>query len=230
MIGGSGQWAPFSSTPQVMHPTTLKFAAACLATMLLVTPAAAQQAGSTSAVAPRALPADSILARGLTFRSIGPAVMGGRISDIAVAENPASARGGRLGTVIYVGAATGGVWKSINGGVTWAPVFDSAGVGGVGAVAVAPSNSDIVWVGTGEPQNMRSSSWGTGVYKSTDGGKTWSRAMLPKSQHIGKIVVDPRDPNVVYVAAIGPLWAPGGERGLYKTTDGGKSWTNTKEI
>ena len=156
--------------------------------------------------------------------------MGGRIVDIAVAEAPRSVRGGRLGSVIYIGAATGGVWKSVNGGVTWAPVFDSVRIGGVGAVAVSPSNSDIVWVGTGEPQNMRSSSWGTGVYKSMDGGKTWSDAMLPKSQHIGRIVIDPRDPNVVYVAALGPLWAPGGQRGLFKTTDGGKTWTNTKEI
>jgi photosystem II stability/assembly factor-like uncharacterized protein len=173
---------------------------------------------------------DSVLVRSLAFRSIGPAVMSGRIVDIAVAESPRSARGGRLGTVFYVAAATGGVWKTTNAGGSWTPVFDSVRVGGVGAVAVAPSNSDIVWVGTGEANNMRSSSWGIGVFKSTDGGKTWSSAMLPKSQHIGRIVVDPRDPNVVYVAAAGPLWAPGGERGLYKTTDGGRTWTNTKPI
>ncbi|MFI5312254.1 MAG: WD40/YVTN/BNR-like repeat-containing protein [Gemmatimonadales bacterium] len=185
---------------------------------------------ASGAAAQSALPADSVLVRALTFRSIGPAQMSGRISDIAVAENPAASRGGRLGTVVYVGTATGGVWKTTNAGVAWTPVFDSVRTGGVGAVAVAPSNPDIVWVGTGEASNMRSSSWGTGVYKSTDGGRTWSGAMLPKSQHIGRIVVDPRDPNVVYVAAVGPLWAPGGERGLYKTTDGGKTWTNTKEI
>ena len=173
---------------------------------------------------------DSVLVRSLTFRSIGPALMSGRIADVAVAENPKSARGGRLGTVLYVAAATGGIWKSTNAGVSWAPIFDSVRVGSIGAVAVAPSNSDVVWVGTGEPNNMRSSSWGTGVYKSIDGGRTWSGAMLPKSQHIGRIVVDPRDPNVVYVAALGPLWAPGGERGLYKTIDGGKTWTNTKQI
>ncbi|HVZ47600.1 MAG TPA: hypothetical protein VG916_02340, partial [Gemmatimonadaceae bacterium] len=176
------------------------------------------------------LPADSVLVRALTFRSIGPAVMSGRITDLAVAENPAPARGGRVGTVVYVGAATGGIWKTTNAGVTWAPVFDSVGTGGIGAVEVAPSNSDIVWVGTGEASNMRSSSWGTGVYKSTDGGRTWSAAMLPTSQHIGRIVIDPRDPNVVYVAALGPLWAPGGERGLFKTADGGRTWVNTKEI
>jgi len=187
--------------------------------------AATSAAGAQS---PSSLPPDSVLVRALTFRSIGPAVMSGRIADVAVSD----ARGSRskLGNVIYAAAATGGIWKSTNAGVTFTPIFDSVRTGSVGAVAVAPSNPDIVWVGTGESNNMRSSSWGNGVYKSTDGGKTWSSAMLPKSQHIGRIIIDPRDPNVVYVAALGPLWAPGGERGLYKTTDGGKTWTNTKEI
>jgi photosystem II stability/assembly factor-like uncharacterized protein len=194
-------------------------------------PSGVRQAGSTTASArsDNTLPADSVLVRSLAFRSIGPAVMSGRIVDVAVTDNARAPRG-RIGSVIYAAAATGGVWKSTNAGVTWTPVFDSVRTGSVGAVAVAPSDPDVVWVGTGEPNNMRSSSWGTGVYKSTDGGKTWSGAMLPRSQHIGRIVIDPRDPNVVYVAALGPLWAPGGERGLYKTTDGGKTWTNTKEI
>ncbi|HEY5061148.1 MAG TPA: hypothetical protein VII52_06405, partial [Gemmatimonadaceae bacterium] len=182
-----------------------------------------------AAGADNVLPADSILARALVFRSIGPAVMSGRIADIAVGDASRTARG-RIGNVIYAGAATGGVWKSTNAGVSWTPVFDSVRTGSIGAVAIAPSNADVVWVGTGESNNMRSSSWGTGVYKSTDGGKSWSAAMLPRSQHIGRIVIDPRDPNVVYVAALGPLWAAGGERGLFKTTDGGKTWTNTKEI
>jgi len=193
------------------------------------TPRNAPSAPASHVAADNTLPPDSILVRSLRFRSIGPAVMSGRISDIAVTDNAKAPRG-RIGSVIYAAAATGGVWKSTNAGVTWAPVFDSVRTGSIGAVAVAPSNPDIVWVGTGESNNMRSSSWGTGVYRSTDGGRTWSSAMLPKSQHIGRIVIDPRDPNVVYVAALGPLWASGGERGLYKTTDGGKTWTNTKEI
>ncbi len=176
-----------------------------------------------------ALPPDSVLVRALMFRSIGPAVMSGRISDIAVVVDPKAPRA-RIGTVMYVAAATGGVWKTTNAGVNWTTVFDSVRTGSIGAIAVAPSDPNVVWVGTGEANNMRSSSWGTGVYKSTDAGKTWSSAMLPASQHIGKIVIDPRDANVVYVAAVGPLWAPGGERGLFKTTDGGKTWTNLKQI
>jgi photosystem II stability/assembly factor-like uncharacterized protein len=188
------------------------------------------QGGSPSSTQGSTLPPDSVLVRSLTFRSIGPAVMSGRIVEIAVADGYRGTRGHVLGTVMYIAAATGGVWKTTNAGVNWTPVFDSVRTGSIGAVAVAPSNPDIVWVGTGEANNMRSSSWGTGVYKSTDGGRTWSGPMLPKSQHIARIVVDPRDPNIVYVAAMGPLWAPGGERGLFKTTDGGRTWTNTKYI
>ena len=186
--------------------------------------------GSPSSTQGSTLPPDSVLVRSLTFRSIGPAVMSGRIVEIAVADGYRGTRGQVLGTVMYIAAATGGVWKTTNAGVNWTPVFDSVRTGSIGAVAVAPSNPDIVWVGTGEANNMRSSSWGTGVYKSTDGGRTWSGPMLSKSQHIARIVVDPRDPNIVYVAAMGPLWAPGGERGLFKTTDGGRTWTNTKYI
>ncbi len=173
---------------------------------------------------------DSLLVRPLTFRNIGPASMSGRIVDLSIVEGPKAARGGRLGTVIYAAVATGGIWKTTNAGINWTPISDSIRVGSVGAVAAAPSNGDIVWVGSGEANNMRSSSWGVGVFKSTDGGKTWSKPMLPKTQHIGRIVIDPRDPQVVYVAAMGPLWAPGGDRGVFKTTDGGATWSNTKNI
>lgn len=183
-----------------------------------------------AAIAAQSTLADSALVQPLTFRNIGPASMSGRIVDIAVVEAPRVVRGGRLGTTMYVAVATGGIWKTTNAGLTWAPVSDAIGVGSIGAVAVAPSNGDVVWVGSGESNNMRSSSWGIGVFKSTDGGKTWSKPMLPATQHIGRIVIDPRDPDVVYVAANGPLWGPGGDRGLYKTTDGGATWTNTKSL
>lgn len=156
-------------------------------------------------------------------RSIGPAVMSGRVVDIAVASSP-DTRGGRLGTVYYIAAASGGVWKTTSGGVTWEPVFDEAGVQSIGDVAVAPSNSNVVWVGTGEANSQRSSSYGNGVYKSEDGGVSWEHMGLETSQHVGRILVHPQDPDVVYVAAVGPLWAGGGERGLYRTTDGGETW------
>jgi photosystem II stability/assembly factor-like uncharacterized protein len=152
----------------------------------------------------------------LKFRELGPAVVGGRIDDFAVVEsNP---------DIIYVATASGGVWKSIDGAITWKPVFENAGAMSIGAVAVAPSNPSIVWAGTGEPNNRQSSSWGDGVYKSVDAGETWTRMGLNDSQHIGRIAIDPRNANVVYVAALGHLWGPNQERGLYKTTDGGKTW------
>jgi photosystem II stability/assembly factor-like uncharacterized protein len=166
---------------------------------------------------------DAALVNTVSVRSIGPAVMSGRVVDISVAASH-GARGGSLGTVFYIAAASGGVWKTTNGGVTWTPVFDEAGVGSIGAVTVDPSNSDIVWVGTGESNNQRSSSYGDGIYKSVDGGETFANVGLPQSQHVGGILVHPGDSDVVYVAASGPMWAAGGERGVYKTTDGGGSW------
>ncbi len=199
-------------------------------TLIAATLACATLASASASSLAAQRPADSALVRSLTFRGIGPTSMSGRVADVSIVEAPAVLRGGRLGTTMYVAVATGGIWKTTNGGITFAPVSDSIGVGSIGAVAAAPSDGNIVWVGSGEANNMRSSSWGIGVFKSTDGGKSWSRPMLPKTQHIGRIVIDPRDPNVVYVAAMGPLWAAGGERGLFKTTDGGKSWTNTKNI
>lgn len=182
---------------------------------------------ASSALVP-SLP-DSAVLSGLQPRNIGPAVMSGRISDIDVAGDASNPRA-RLGRVIYVTSAGGGVWKTVNGGKTWAAVFDGVTTGSMGAVAVTPSNPDVVWVGSGESNNLRSSSWGDGIYKSTDAGSTWTHMGLPQSQHIARILVHPTDPNTVYVAAMGPLWSSGGERGVYKTTDGGATWTNVKAL
>jgi photosystem II stability/assembly factor-like uncharacterized protein len=153
---------------------------------------------------------------GLELREIGPAITSGRIIDLAV--DPRDAR------IWYVATAGGGVWKTSNAGVTFAPLFDDQNSHSIGCVTVDPNDSLVVWVGSGENNSQRSVSMGDGVYKSVDGGKSWKNVGLEKSEHIGKIVVDPTDSNVVYVAAQGPLWAPGGDRGLYKTTDGGKTW------
>ncbi|CAN5267831.1 hypothetical protein BH20ACI1_BH20ACI1_06100 [soil metagenome] len=153
---------------------------------------------------------------GLKFRSIGPAVTSGRVSGFAVDPNDR--------TKYYVAVASGGVWKTVNAGTTWTPVFDTQGSYSIGAVALDPNNSAVVWVGTGENNAQRSVGYGDGVYKSEDGGKSWKNMGLKTSEHIGKIVIDPRDSNTVFVAAQGPLWSAGGERGLYKTTDGGKTW------
>jgi photosystem II stability/assembly factor-like uncharacterized protein len=162
------------------------------------------------------------LLKPFVWRSIGPAVMGGRIDDLAVSEtNPA---------IIYAGFATGGVWKTENNGTTWTPIFDEQPVTSIGDIAVAPSNHDVVYVGTGEPNNRQSSSFGRGVYKSTDGGKSFTLIGLEETQSIARIVVDPKDPNIAYVAAVGHLFGPNPERGLFKTIDGGKTWANTKFI
>ena len=159
---------------------------------------------------------DSSTFSGLALRGIGPAMPSGRIIDLAV--DPRDTR------VWYVAVASGGVWKTINAGTTFEPIFDSEGSYSIGCVTIDPNNSLVVWIGTGENNSQRSVSYGDGVYKSVDGGKSWKNVGLPKSEHIGKILVDPRDSSVVYVAAQGPLWNPGGDRGLYKTTDGGKTW------
>jgi len=150
------------------------------------------------------------------FRSIGPGLTSGRISDVAIdPKNP---------SIWYVAAAAGSLWKTDNRGNTFTPIFDRYGAYSLGAVTIDPRDSSIVWLGTGENNNQRSVSFGDGIYKSTDAGATWKRMGLENSEHIQNIVVDPRNSNVVYVTAIGPLWAPGGNRGLYKTTDGGQTW------
>src|ERR1044072_2556423 len=159
---------------------------------------------------------------GLKFRSIGPAFTSGRVVGFAVDPTNASR--------YYVAVASGGVWKTVNNGTTWTPVFDSEGSYSIGAVAVDPKNPSTVWVGTGENNSQRSVSYGNGVYRSEDGGRSWKNVGLKTSEHIGRIAIEPKDSNVVYVAAQGPLWGPGGERGLFKTTDGGQTRKNILNI
>ncbi|TRZ92785.1 glycosyl hydrolase [bacterium] len=159
---------------------------------------------------------------GLEFRNIGPALMSGRISDIVI--HPVSK------ATWYVAAGSGGVWKTENAGMNWTPVFDSQASYSIGCITLDPSNPEIVWVGTGENVSGRHVGYGDGVYKSLNGGKTWTNMGLKNSEHIGRILVDPRNPNVIFVAAEGPLWSPGGERGLYKSGDGGKTWVLSLEI
>ncbi len=153
---------------------------------------------------------------GLKFRSIGPAAASGRVMSITV--NPKNK------FEFYVGVASGGVWKTVNDGTTWTPVFDGEGSYSIGWVALDPNDASVVWVGSGESNSQRSVSYGDGIYRSVDGGKSWENLGLKKSEHVGRVVVDPKDSQVVYVAAEGPLWGPGGDRGLYKSVDGGKTW------
>jgi photosystem II stability/assembly factor-like uncharacterized protein len=156
--------------------------------------------------------------KGLDLRNIGPALMSGRIADVAIHPSDPS--------VWYVAVGSGGVWKTINAGTTWKPIFDGETSYSIGCVTVDPANPDVVWVGTGENVGGRHVGFGDGVYRSADGGGSWENLGLADSQHISKIVVHPEDPATVYVASQGPLWSAGGERGLYKTTDGGSTWSN----
>ncbi|MCP5068543.1 MAG: glycosyl hydrolase [bacterium] len=159
---------------------------------------------------------------GLSFRSIGPSLMAGRVGDLAVdPKNPSH---------YYVAACSGGVWKTTNGGTTYKPVFDGQGSYSIGCVTLDPRNPATVWVGTGENNSQRSVSFGDGVYRSRDAGASWEHMGLKASEHIGMITVDPRDSDTVYVASQGPLWRAGGERGLYKTTDGGKTWDRVLHV
>ena len=152
----------------------------------------------------------------LRWRSIGPATMGGRIVDLAVlADHPLT---------WYVATASGGIFKTTNGGTTFAPIFDQAKSLSIGDMAIAPSDPNVLWVGTGEHNGRNSVSWGDGVYRSTDAGKTWKHVGLGKSFQVGRITVDPRDPEIAWVGVLGRLWGPSPERGLYRTIDGGKSW------
>jgi photosystem II stability/assembly factor-like uncharacterized protein len=159
---------------------------------------------------------------GLRFRGIGPAFTSGRVSQIAVDPQDANR--------YFVAVASGGIWKTINNGVTWTPVFDSQESYSIGTVVLDPKNASIVWAGTGENNNQRSVSYGDGVYKSEDAGRTWKNMGLRKSEHIARILIDPRDSSVIYVAAPGPLWKGGGDRGLFKSTDGGKTWNSLIKV
>ena len=191
---------------------------------LLASPTLARK--KTSEDQPRAQKKSSLLVAetfaGLTFRNLGPAMTSGRIVDIAI--DPRDSRRW------FVAAASGGVWKTENAGVTFKPIFDDESSYSIGCVAIAPTNSLVIWVGTGENNSQRSVGYGDGVYKSVDGGESWTRMGLEKSEHIGKILIDPTNENIIYVAAQGPLWRAGGERGLYKSTDGGQSFKKVLEI
>ncbi len=164
-------------------------------------------------------PFDAGTVGALSFRMVGPALTSGRVIDIAV--HPTNK------DTWYVAAAAGGVWLTVNHGITFEPIFDNYGSYSIGCLAIAPSNPNTVWVGSGENNNQRSVSYGDGIYKSVDGGKSFTNMGLKNTEHIGKIVVHPTNENIIWVAAYGPLWSSGGERGVYKTTDGGLTWTRT---
>src|SRR5580692_10682944 len=162
------------------------------------------------------------LLRGFQFRSIGPAVMMGRVDDIQGSEKDPM--------IIYVGFATGGLWKSTDGGNHWKSQFDNMENESIGAIGIAPSDPNIVYVGKGEANNRQSSSIGDGMWGTTDGGKTWKHLGLEKVQSINRIAIDPTNPKIVFVAAPGHLFGPNPDRGLYRTTDGGATWKNVKFI
>ena len=184
-----------------------------LLALLAIQPLAAQS---------RPVALDSATLSAFRWRNVGPANMGGRIADIEGLPSPSK--------TFYVAAAAGGIWKTINGGVTFKPIFDNQRVISMGDIAIAPSDSNTIYVGTGEQNSRNSISPGGGVYKATDGGTTWQFMGLKETEQIGRIVVDPQDPNTAYVAALGAAWRSNKERGLYKTTDGGKNWALVKFI
>ena len=195
----------------------LPLLATCLFAVALIAPNTFAQNGLT----PPKSPVEDAFGR-LEWRSIGPANMGGRIADVeGVPGDP---------NVVYVASASGGLWKTTNAGVTWKPIFDRQGTISIGDIALTPGNPDVVWVGTGESNVRNSVSFGDGVYKSTDGGRTWQHMGLKDSEHISAIVINPQNPDVVYVGALGHAFAPNEERGVFMTTDGGKTWTKTLYI
>ena len=195
------------------------------ATLAVASPLLGQRAARPTAARADSGPRPAITAEhisGLRARAIGPAMTSGRVMTIAVhPENPG---------IIYVGTASGGLWKSVSGGASWTPVMDGEGSYSIGWVTLDPRNANVVWVGTGERNSQRSVAYGDGVYKSEDGGRSWKNVGLKNSEHIGRIVVNPKNSDIVYVAAQGPLWSAGGDRGLYKTSDGGKTWEQVLKV
>jgi photosystem II stability/assembly factor-like uncharacterized protein len=190
----------------------MRFPLPLLVICLLASTALAQNGGASKS------PLEEAFSR-LEYRSIGPAIMGGRIADVeGVPGDP---------NVVYVASASGGLWKTTNGGVTWKPIFERQGTFSIGDIALAPSNPDLVWVGTGESNVRNSVSFGDGVYKSTDGGKTWQNMGLKDTERISAIVINPQNPDIVYIGALGHAFGPNDERGVFMTTDGGKTWTKT---
>jgi photosystem II stability/assembly factor-like uncharacterized protein len=196
--------------------------ALALAVSMASAAAAAPSGKAAARAADSAARMESDSFAGLSFRAIGPALLSGRIGDIAIHPTDPSTR--------YVAVSSGNVWKTINAGTTWEPIFDDQGSYSIGCIAIDPRRPQIVWVGTGENNSQRSVGYGDGLYKSLDAGRSWTRVGLAESGHIGRILIDPRDPDVVFVAAMGPLWSAGGDRGLYKTEDGGATWTRVLQI
>ena len=189
----------------------LTAAAAAFAVFLLANPALAQEEDEA--------PLSSGTFKGMELRSIGPALMSGRIADVAIPESDPN--------TWYVGVGSGGVWKTVNAGTTFEPVFDGETSYSIGTITIDPSNPHTVWVGTGENVGGRHVGYGDGIYRSRDGGKNWEKRGLEGSEHISEIIVHPEDPNTLWVASQGPLWSKGGERGVFKTTDGGETWNKT---
>ncbi|HEY3581463.1 MAG TPA: hypothetical protein VGK82_12995 [Pyrinomonadaceae bacterium] len=199
----------------------MRFRLPLLAISLFVIALTAQNSFAQNGGTPPKSPIEEAFSR-LEWRSIGPANMGGRIADVeGVPGDP---------NVVYVASASGGLWKTTNGGVTWKPIFERQGTMSIGDIALAPSNPDVIWVGTGESNVRNSVSFGDGVYKSTDGGKTWQHMGLTETEHVSAIVINPQNPDIVYIGALGHAFGPNEERGVFMTTDGGKTWTKTLYI
>jgi len=198
--------------PTLVPRRAVRFLFVCLCAALCAAPGMGQSSERDAI--------DAVL-EGMPMRGIGPAFMGGRIADIAVHPDHRT---------WYVAAGSGGVWKTTNAGTTFKPVFDEQGSFSIGALAIDPSNPEVIWVGTGENVSGRHVGWGDGVYRSSDGGHSWTNLGLKDSQHIGRIIVHPDNPDVVLVAAEGPLWSAGGDRGVYRSEDGGESWERVLHV